>query len=240
MRILIISDIHANFTALETVLDDAGKVDAVWCLGDVVGYGPDPNECIARLQQIPNLVCLQGNHDAAVVGDLPLDGFNYEARLSVGWQQETVTAASRKFLVSLEPKTVVNDVTLAHASPRQPIFEYLLDTYSASENFGFFNTEFCFVGHTHVPSIFVHDHDGVNLVVPEPNTQVELRGRCIANPGSVGQPRDRDPRSAYVIFDDQAGTWDFRRVEYDVASVQERMQAAQLPERHILRLAYGN
>src|SRR5690606_14962821 len=105
---------------------------------------------------------------------------------------------------------------------------------------GFFNTDFCFVGHTHIPSLFIHSQAGVNLAVPEPNTQIDLKARCIVNPGSVGQPRDHDPRAAYAIFDDQANTWDYHRVAYDVAAVQQRMEAAQLPERHILRLAYGS
>ena len=239
MRILVLSDIHANITALDSVLASAGDTDATWCLGDVVGYGPDPNECISRLQELPDLVCLQGNHDAAAIGDLPLEGFNSEARSSIEWQQKTLTPKSAKFLKTLKPTITLNEVTLAHASPRQPMLEYLLDTYSAAENFEFFDTDFCFVGHTHVPVIFFTSDSGVSLKVPEPNTVQDLPRRCIANPGSVGQPRDRDPRCAYAIFNDLAGTWDYRRVDYDIASVQERMRQAELPERHIDRLSSG-
>lgn len=239
MRALIISDIHANATALETVLTHAGEVDAVWCLGDMIGYGPDPNECIARLRGLPNLICLLGNHDAAALGHLALEGFNMEARNSIEWLRHQLTSESADFLRTLQPKVEVNGITLAHASPRQAMLEYLLDTYSAAENFAFFSTVFCFVGHTHVPVLFSLTDHTVHLEVPRPNTQLHLKKRCIGNPGSVGQPRDRDPRAAYVIFDDDTNTWDYHRVEYDVESVQRRMQAAELPERHIARLAVG-
>lgn len=239
MRVLILSDIHANADALGSVLNSAGTVDAVWCLGDVVGYGPDPNECIAKLKEIPNLVCLQGNHDAAATGNLALEGFNAEARSSIEWLRCCLTEESLAFLHSLEPRNETSGVTLAHASPRQPVLEYLLDTYSAAENFYYFGTDFCFVGHTHVPLLFFQKDQEVSMQVPEPNTKVTLARRCIANPGSVGQPRDRDPRAAYAIFDSEANTWDFSRVSYDVAAVQERMQAAGLPDRHVARLAGG-
>lgn len=239
MRILVISDIHANANALESVLATAGSVDAVWCLGDIVGYGPDPNECILRLLQIPNLVCLQGNHDAAAVGDLPLDGFNVEARSSIEWLRDTLTKDSLTFLKTLQPRREEKSVTLAHASPRQPVLEYLLDTYSAGENFSYFATDLCFVGHTHVPVIFFKTEEGVGLQIPSSDITFTLDGRCIANPGSVGQPRDRDPRAAFAIFDSEALTWEYHRVEYDVAAVQQRMQAAGLPERHISRLSGG-
>jgi predicted phosphodiesterase len=239
MRVLILSDIHANAIALEAVLEKAGQVDAVWCLGDVVGYGPDPNECVAHLQTLPNLICLQGNHDAAALGQLPLEGFNIEARNSIEWLRDQLNQESASFLETLKPRLEKGSVTLSHASPRQPMLEYLLDTYSAAENFSFFDTDFCFVGHTHVPVLFTLRDQVVELEVPIPNAKLSLEPRCIANPGSVGQPRDRDPRAAYVIFDDESNTWDYHRVEYDVTSVQKKMLAANLPERHIARLAAG-
>jgi diadenosine tetraphosphatase ApaH/serine/threonine PP2A family protein phosphatase len=239
MRVLVISDIHSNANALDSVLDHAGSVDGVWCLGDVVGYGPDPNECVARLKDLPHLTCLQGNHDLAAVGELALDGFNAEARSSIEWLREQLSAESLAFLKGLHARTEVNGVTLAHASPRQPVLEYLLDTYSAGENFAYFNTDICLVGHTHVPVIFFLNGEGVRLQVPEANHSFTLERRCIANPGSVGQPRDRDARAAFAIFDDQTSGWNYHRVEYDVAGVQQRMRAAQLPERHIARLSSG-
>ncbi|MGH2582887.1 MAG: metallophosphoesterase family protein [Anaerolineales bacterium] len=239
MRALVISDIHANADALESVLANAGGVDEVWCLGDVVGYGPDPNECVDILKSIPKLICLQGNHDAAAIGNLPLGGFNAEARSSIEWLRGGLTENSLAFLKSLDLRTEVNGVTLVHASPRQPVLEYLLDTYSARENFDHFNTDFCFVGHTHVPVIFSLHDGSVRLDIPAPNTAKELKPRCIVNPGSVGQPRDRDPRAAFAIFDTETQIWDYRRVEYDVRAVQERMLEAELPDRHIARLISG-
>lgn len=239
MRILVISDIHANLTALDAVLADAGEVDAVWCLGDVVGYGPDPNECIERLAQLPNLVCLQGNHDAAAIGQLPLASFNAEARTSVEWLRGVLTPASLEFLHSLHPLRVEREVTLAHASPRQPVLEYLLDSYSALENFDFFDTQYCFVGHTHVPVLFFKHGVGISLQIPDTEASFALHERCIANPGSVGQPRDRDPRAAYAIYDPEQATWQYCRVAYAIPEVQARMQSAGLPERHISRLEGG-
>jgi diadenosine tetraphosphatase ApaH/serine/threonine PP2A family protein phosphatase len=239
MRALIISDIHANLTALETVLAQAGEVDAVWCLGDIVGYGPDPNECIARLKTLGNLVCLRGNHDAAAVGDLALEGFNLEAQISIDWLRHQLSPESVAFLRPLPFRAEIDNITLVHASPRQPVLEYLLDTYSAAENFAYFDTDFCFVGHTHFPVLFTLKDQTMRLEIPIPNTSLHLEKRCIINPGSVGQPRDRDPRAAYAIFDDETAIWDYHRVDYELEAVQERMRAADLPERHISRLAVG-
>lgn len=239
MRVLVISDIHANLTALETVLTSAGNVDDVWCLGDLVGYGPDPNECIERLGSLHSLTCLLGNHDAAAIGDLPLDSFNSDARTSIEHLQQTISASSLDFLRQLEPLRLVHGVTLAHASPRQPVLEYLLDSFAAAENFDVFDSKYCFVGHTHVPVLFFQGDHGVGLQIPHADITFNLDSRCIANPGSVGQPRDRDPRAAYAIFDDDLLTWEYHRVAYDIPAVQARMQAAGLPQRHIERLAGG-
>lgn len=241
MRILVCSDIHANLTALDAVLADAGPVQAVWCLGDVVGYGPEPNECIERLRSLPGMECILGNHDAAVLAAIDSDSFNPEARFSILWTQNQLTPANLRFLEGLPEKVVIGQATLSHGSPRQPVWEYLLDTYSAARSFDFFDTEYCFVGHTHLPVYFQLNgrRQNARLVVPEANGRLALEPRAILNPGSVGQPRDRDPRAAYAIFDDELHTWEFCRVTYDVARVQTRMRAAGLPERHILRLTAG-
>lgn len=241
MRILILSDIHANWVALEAVLDAAGEVDAAWCLGDVVGYGPSPNECVARLRELPNLICLLGNHDAAAIGDLPLDSFNPEARLSVEWQRESISDETRAFLQERPGRAEWEEFTLVHASPRQPMLEYLLDAHAALENFAHFDGPYCFVGHTHIPIVFKLNSGGdkVDVRSVAANTSYKLDPREIINPGSVGQPRDRDPRAAFAILDSEEGTWDYRRVNYDIAAVQRRMEAANLPERHILRLEAG-
>jgi len=241
MRVLVITDIHSNLTALETVIKDAGKVDAVWCLGDVVGYGPYPNECIALLQEQPHLICLLGNHDAAAVKILDVTTFNPEARKSVDWTQNRLSEESKTFLCERPKLSVQGNVTLSHGSPRHPVFEYILDTRSATENFEHFNTDFCFIGHTHLPVMFSMENNNYmsRLAIPPVNEVTELKPRVIINPGSVGQPRDRDPRAAYSIFDTETNTWEYRRVEYDIHKIQEHMRKYELPERHIVRLESG-
>ena len=241
MQILIISDIHSNLTALEAVLADAGNVDAVWCLGDVVGYGPDPNECLQRIQQLPNLVCLIGNHDAAAAGLIDITSFNNEARTAILWTQSILSPTNIEYLQGLSAHTVIDSVSLAHGSPRQPFWEYLLDSHTATQNFDHFETPFCFVGHSHLPVIF-QMQDGnsyANLSIPEVHSSIDMIPRAIFNPGSVGQPRDRDPRTSYALFDPTAQSWVYHRVAYDIPSVQARMQRVNLPQRHIQRLSAG-
>jgi predicted phosphodiesterase len=241
MRVLVLSDIHANLTALDAVLTDCGTVDGVWCLGDLVGYGPDPNECIARVRGLPNLVCLLGNHDAAALGQIDVEAFNTEARLSVQWMQSTLTVESLSFLRDLPDRATVGQVTLAHGSPRNPVWEYIIDTRVALMNFAYFETDFCFVGHTHIPVIFSSDNGLVqaSLISADDPQPLRLKPRAILNPGSVGQPRDRSPMAAYAVFDSELNTWDFHRVSYDVIKVQRRILDAGLPTRHAMRLADG-
>jgi diadenosine tetraphosphatase ApaH/serine/threonine PP2A family protein phosphatase len=241
MLILIISDIHANHSALEAVLAEAQSYEAVWCLGDIVGYGPDPNECVQAVRNLPNLTCLMGNHDAAVLGLIETNAFNPEARMVVNWTREVLEPHNKEFLAQQTAKLKIEEITLAHASPRYPIWEYLLDTHTADENFSYFDTEVCLVGHTHVPIIYHHTNGGASTSakIPEPNSAFALPIRVIANPGSVGQPRDRDPRAAYVIFDSESYRWEYHRVAYDVPAVQQRMEKLALPERHIRRLSGG-
>lgn len=241
MRILVISDIHANLNALEAVLADAGSVDATWCLGDLVGYGPDPNECIQRVRFLPNLVCLIGNHDAAVVDRIDINTFNPEARQAVWWTQRVLTASNMAYLQSLPEHQAIDSVTLVHGSPRRPVWEYLLDTTTATQNFTHFETPYCFVGHSHLPVIFQLNpgHRYARLLIPDADQRMSMAPRAILNPGSVGQPRDRDPRAAYAIYDPHEATWKFHRVAYDVSSVQARMQQVDLPLRHIQRLSAG-
>jgi predicted phosphodiesterase len=241
MRVLVISDIHANLTALEAVLKEADGVDATWCLGDIVGYGPDPNQCIARIRGLPNLVCLLGNHDAAALGKIDVDAFNAEARVSVQWMQSELSEESQAFLKDLPEKITLENITLTHGSPRNPVWEYILDLRIAQINFSFFDTPFCFIGHTHLPVIYrmVSDYAAVRMMVPAPGETVVLKPRGLLNPGSVGQPRDRDARAAYAIFDTKTSSWEYHRVAYDVASVQKRIYDANLPPRHAIRLAEG-
>mgnify|MGYP001337944696 CR=1 FL=1 len=209
MRVLIISDIHANLTALDAVLADAGTVDEVWCLGDSVGYGPDPNDVVDRLRSLPNLTCLLGNHDVAVLGQMNFSVFNNDAKKSLYWQQKAVSAENLDYLRSLPQEMVeTGKASLAHGSPRDPVWEYVLNTLTARLNFDAFETSYCFVGHSHIQCYFYMDlkRDRVSLEIPPLNEVVNLTPRAILNPGSVGQPRDRDPRSAYAIFDPEAET----------------------------------
>ena len=242
MRTLIISDIHANLPALEAVLEDAGQVDRVWCLGDIVGYGPDPNQCIERVANLPDLLCLKGNHDAAILGEIAITAFNYEARVSLRWLESELRPENRKWLTGLEERLEFEGVTFAHGSPRNPVWEYIMDVGTASDNMRDFNTTICLVGHTHLPGLYQLKAETqpstryYGLVEDEPFT---LNEKTILNPGSVGQPRDNDPRCAYLIYDDIERCWTFHRVTYDIEQVQARILDAGLPYRHAFRLAEG-
>jgi predicted phosphodiesterase len=239
MLILILSDIHSNSSALEAVLTSAGHFDAVWCLGDLVGYGSDPNECIERVRHLPKLVCVKGNHDAATLGELDLQTFNHEASLAISWTKHEINASSRDFLLKLPEKQVVGDVTLVHGSPRNPVWEYMTDYLAALQAFPYFDNRLCFVGHTHVPALWQENLNEKTPPLVHEYVKMSITGRAILNPGSVGQPRDHDRRAAYALFDPDRSTWELRRVEYDIASVQARIKKSGLPWRHALRLNEG-
>ena len=241
MRILIITDIHSNIFALDAVLKDVGEFDAVWCLGDIVGYGPDPNDCIERVRSLPNLTCLLGNHDAAVVNKINLDTFNTEAKNSVLWMQSILSHENLTFLKGLTETAVIGEVTLAHGSPRNPIWEYILDTVVARINLGYFDTQLCFVGHTHLPVYFYVEKNSIHIrwKIMTDKEKIYPSGRAIINPGSVGQPRDRDSRASYAIYDSDQNIWELRRVAYDITQVQERIYSIGLPARNAIRLSEG-
>jgi len=242
MRVLIISDIHANYTALEAVLKDAGPADETWCLGDLVGYGPDPNAVVEEVHDIPNLTCILGNHDMATIGKMPLEAFNGEARRSLAYHQQVLSASNMSYMRSLSANIQVHgEATIAHGSPRDPLWEYIINGLTARMNFDHFETPWCFVGHTHIQSIFALNEqtDRVTIDQTKPDQTINLHPKLILNPGSVGQPRDRDPRAAYAIYDTEARTWTPRRVKYNITEVQDRIRAAGLPEKHALRIAEG-
>ena len=241
-KVLVISDVHANLTALEAVLADAGKVDQVWCLGDIAGYGPDPNECIEIIRGLPKLTCMMGNHDYGAVGDMNLETFNVDAKKALLWQREVLTGSSKEFLRTFSQEVLVRgNVSLVHGSPRDPIWEYIMNTLVARINLDFFETLWCFVGHSHFQAVFQYhaDTDDMTIEVPRPGEPYALKERAILNPGSVGQPRDRDPRAAYAIFQPKARIWEPHRVEYDIPAVQKRILNAGLPPRHAERLSGG-
>jgi predicted phosphodiesterase len=259
MRVLILSDIHANLVALETVLSDAaGEYDAIWCLGDLVGYGPRPNECI-ELMRSKAEVCVMGNHDWAVLGrpGINVDDFNPQARQAVMWTREQLTAPNLAFLDSLTDVPIHpgddTELLITHASPREPVWEYILTPSIALENFACFDESICFFGHTHKPAIFrwrvpEDPQEGdipatVHYLQPSVGVGVQLTTsstqRLLVNPGSVGQPRDNDARAAYAIFDTEDRIWRQERVPYPIELTQNQMRDAGLPKRLSDRLSFG-
>ncbi|MGB1250567.1 MAG: metallophosphoesterase family protein [Candidatus Promineifilaceae bacterium] len=241
MRILIISDIHANLTAFEAVLADAkDQWDEIWCLGDIIGYGPDPNECVALLREHKHTT-LTGNHDYAALGRLDISTFNQDARRAIEWTQNALTDESRTYLEPIEPNDLKGAFTLSHGSPRKPVWEYITDSFIAWENFDHFQTTYCLVGHTHYPVVFEQDEEyGALAYHADYARPLKLdEKRLIINPGSVGQPRDSDPRAAYALLDLERLEWQHKRIPYDIAATQQRMTAHGLPQRLIARLQYG-
>ena len=247
MRALIVSDIHANLEALEAVIADAltnargqrGGFDCVWCLGDMVGYGPDPSECLRLLRDF-DLVAVAGNHDYAAAGVIDASDFNGAAYAAICWTAEQLDAGDRGFLSELPMVILQPPFTLVHGSLRAPIVEYLLHPGQALATFELLTTPYCLVGHSHQPFI-CRDMAPAPLFFPLPkNGRAPLgNGRCIINPGSVGQPRDRDARASYAVFDSDGPVIEHYRVEYDIAATQGKMRRARLPERLIDRLDYG-
>ncbi len=241
MRRGIVADIHANLAAFEAVLADMGQVDSIWCLGDLVGYGPDPNECIELLRR-HNHLCVVGNHDLAAIGRLDTTDFNTDAAFAAQWTADQLTERSRIYLSSLPERIVAEPFTLVHGSPRSPVWEYITHEGRAAPSFEQFGTQGCLVGHTHVPALYIQTIPGGQIMgrVPGPGDRIEVRlNRIIANPGGVGQPRDGDPRAAYALYDDDTGFLEWRRVPYPVQVTQQRMREFALPSRLVDRLDLG-
>jgi len=240
MRVAVLSDIHSNLVALDAVLAHAGPVDAVWHLGDVVGYGPDPDGVVARLIEV-GAIGVRGNHDAAAIGGPEIDWFNPEARAAAEWTRDTIDGTTRAWLSALPERHTTGRMSLVHGSPRDPIREYVSTAGVALENLAVLETDFGLHGHTHVPIAFCLGPDErLRVVAPGSGGQLELDGqRALINPGSVGQPRDGDPDSSYLILDPEAATVTWHRVAYDIPAVQAAIRAAGLPARLADRLAFG-
>jgi len=241
MRVAVISDIHANLAALEAVLRaiDEDAPDELWCLGDLVGYGPRPNECTLLVQERAS-VSLCGNHDLAVRGTLDLREFSGDAGAAARWTRSVLSPEALAFLNSLEPTGRCDGVALFHGSARDPVWEYVLSGEAALSTFVLTEERVVLVGHSHVALQIRLDGDRLDGGLAGAGTELELaESRILLNPGSVGQPRDGDPRAAYLLLDLGARTASFRRVEYDVARTQAEMAAAKLPEALALRLAVG-
>jgi diadenosine tetraphosphatase ApaH/serine/threonine PP2A family protein phosphatase len=245
MRYLVISDVHANLEALEAVLHDADEYEGVLCLGDLIGYGPDPNAVVDCVRELPNLICLVGNHDLAALGEIDVSTFNAYAREAAEWTRDALRPDVKEYLAALSPREDADTFTLAHASPRNPVWEYLESLYQAGPNFGAFSSPYCLVGHTHVPRIFVeageNGDEAIHVVMPEADDVIDMSegGRWIINPGGVGQPRNGDPRAAYGILDADAQTFVFRRVVYPVDVTQRKIRDAGLPSMLASRLRLG-
>ena len=229
MRIGIVSDVHSNLPALEAVLGALGDVDALWHLGDVVGYGPHPDEVVARLAE-RGAIGVMGNHDAAALGGAEVEYFNTAAQQAIAWTQRRMSAVTRAWLAELPERREEGGATLVHGSPREPIWEYVWSSSIADLNFDAFATSWCLHGHTHVPVAWVLGRRGPELRRPAPGETVRLdEGRLLVNPGSVGQPRDGDPRASALILDSELGTLTWLRVPYAIAEVQAAIKAAGLP-----------
>jgi diadenosine tetraphosphatase ApaH/serine/threonine PP2A family protein phosphatase len=241
MRVAVVSDIHSNLVALEAVLaaidDDAP--DELWCLGDLVGYGPRPNEC-TRLLQERTRICLCGNHDLAVRGTLDLWEFSGDAGTAARWTRTVLNDEALAFLNSLQPSGKTDGVALFHGSARDPVWEYVLSGEAALMTLAVTPEPIVLVGHSHVALQIQLQGEGLDGGLAGEGTELGLAGaRSVLNPGSVGQPRDGDPRAAYLLLDLDAQTALFRRVEYDIERTQAQMAEAGLPEALALRLAVG-
>lgn len=243
VRIGVVSDIHSNLAALDAVLRALQPIDQLWCLGDIVGYGPRPNECIALLVAQPKHLAVAGNHDYAAIGRIGVEDFNTFAALAAQWTADQLSDESRRYLAGLPTVLGSGEFTLVHGSPRGPVWEYVLTASAASASFEHFEGPFCLVGHTHVPSIFSRNPDGaveMHRIVGEAEVALARPGwRFILNPGSVGQPRDDDPRAACLVIDTDRGTASWRRIAYDIALTQQQMRQAKLPARLVERLERG-
>jgi predicted phosphodiesterase len=242
VRIAIVSDIHGNRQAFEAVLDaiEGSDCEELWCLGDLVGYGADPDACV-ELAARHAAICLAGNHDLGVRGTLPLEQFSRGAALAARWTQETITSETRAYLDKLEPQWLEEDVGLYHASPRDPVWEYVLSPLQAELCLDVQQHRVCLVGHSHVALSFSRPA-GAPASGQTRAADEELQigdGEWLINPGSVGQPRDGDPRAAWLELDTTNWTAAFRRTDYDLDGAAAAIRAAHLPDSLAERLAFG-
>ncbi len=242
MRIAIVSDIHGNRQAFEAVLDAIAESECeeLWCLGDLVGYGADPDACVA-LARSHAAVCLAGNHDLGVRGTLPLEQFSRGAALAATWTQQTISAETRAYLDGLEPSKLDESVGLYHASPRDPVWEYVLSPLQAELCLDVQPQRVALIGHSHVALSFSR-FPGAAATGETRSADEEIdleRGEWLINPGSVGQPRDGDPRAAWLELDLDGGGAVYRRTDYDIAGAGAAIRAARLPDSLAERLLYG-
>lgn len=239
MKIAVISDIHANLTALETALDyiDKQAIDKIVCLGDVVGYGPRPNECVELVHQKCS-VCLMGNHDHAVLGLTDTYHFNQYARDAVLWTRRTLTLQNKAYLESLPFSHHENELLFVHSTPIHPEeWHYILSEFEAKEYLSRITQKVCFVGHSHIPAVFPSQDR--SYYKEESRLDIENQ-KYIVNVGSVGQPRDSDPRLCFVLFDDHSYSLQFVRLEYPVQVTYNEILENRLPPFLAMRLLAGH
>jgi predicted phosphodiesterase len=240
MRIAVISDIHANLHALEAVLAaiDAEGAEEIWCLGDTVGYGPRPNECVALVRERTS-ICLAGNHDLVVLGKIDRAVFAGEAAAAADWTRIVLDTDSTAFLAGLEPSGTAPGVELFHGSARDPVWDYVLDDAAARATLEGTSAPLVLVGHSHV-ALEISVAGRLRGGQASPGTVLDLdAGRRILNPGSVGQPRDGDPRASWLVIDAAPHRATFRRTDYPIERTQAEMRERDLPEVLSERLAHG-
>jgi predicted phosphodiesterase len=242
MRVAICTDIHGNRQAFEAVIAaaEADGAEELWCLGDLVGYGAEPDACVA-LAERHCAICLAGNHDLAVVEVLSLEEFSRGAAIAAKWTQDTISQQTREFLLSLQPKGTAEGIGLFHASPRDPVWEYVLSGLTAELCFDATDFRVSFIGHSHVALSFNRpEGQPASGTTRREGTELDLSaGEWLVNPGSTGQPRDGDARAAWLMLDTEAKTAGYRRSEYDIAGAQAAIRAARLPDSLAERLQYG-
>jgi diadenosine tetraphosphatase ApaH/serine/threonine PP2A family protein phosphatase len=240
--VALLSDVHGNLPAFEAVLEDVRRegVDARWCLGDLVGYGAQPDECVALAQDSCE-VCLVGNHDLVVIGSLDVDAFSANAALAALWTRDHIDKKSVDYLAGLSPEDGKHDLGLYHASPRDPVWEYVLSTLQARACMEAMDKRVGAVGHSHVALWFKRGEDGDVAGDTAPGgTELDLsHGQWIVNPGGVGQPRDGDPRAAWLLLDLESWKASWRRVEYPIEEAARAIQQAGLPAALSDRLFVG-
>ncbi len=241
----MIADIHANLAALEACLDsiEAVEADEIWCLGDVVGYGPEPDACADIVRERCSL-CLAGNHDLAVLGTLDVEAFSETAAAAVRWTQSVIGEETLGFLRDLEPAGQRNGIELCHASPRDPIWEYVLTREQAGACLDAQTERICLIGHSHVALFFTRlegERGDVRSAQAADGSLIDVGGgRWLLNPGSVGQPRDGDPRAAWLVLDTEAESVLFKRSAYDIERTADSIVAADLPKPLADRLFIGH
>jgi diadenosine tetraphosphatase ApaH/serine/threonine PP2A family protein phosphatase len=242
MKVALISDIHGNRQAFEATLEAIAASDAaeLWCLGDLVGYGADPDACV-ELAREHAAVCLAGNHDLAVTGEIPLGEFSRGASMAAQWTKEVIAPENLGFLQSLSPLADEGSVGLYHASPRDPVWEYVLSALLAELCLDEQRHRLCLVGHSHVALSFMRRAGQLTTGEPQRDgTQLDLTtGEWLINPGSVGQPRDGDPRASWLLLDLDGLSASFVRTDYDIAGAAAAIRAARLPDSLAERLEYG-